>query len=76
MDNKPLRLLRLPEVLDRIPVSKSTWWAGVTSGRYPQPVKLGPRVTTWLEEDINRMILVSRQPAAERSVKADQDIVP
>jgi hypothetical protein len=28
-----------------IPVSKSTWWEGVKSGRFPKPVKLGPRIT-------------------------------
>nr|WP_213290168.1 AlpA family phage regulatory protein [Bradyrhizobium sp. sGM-13] len=35
-----------------IPVSKSTWWAGVKGGRYPKPVKLGPRITAWRVEDI------------------------
>jgi prophage regulatory protein len=35
-----------------IPVSKSTWWAGVKTGRYPKPVKLGPRITVWRAEDI------------------------
>ncbi len=39
-----------------IPVSKSTWWAGVSSGRYPQPVKLGPRVTAWRVEDIRALV--------------------
>ncbi len=39
-----------------IPVSKSTWWVGVRSGRYPQPVKLGPRVTAWRVEDIRALI--------------------
>lgn len=39
-----------------IPVSKSTWWAGVKSGRYPAPVKLGPRITAWRVEDIRRLI--------------------
>jgi len=34
------------------PVSKSTWWAGVKSGRYPQPVKLSERCTAWRVEDI------------------------
>ena len=38
-----------------IPVSKSTWWAGVKSGRFPQPVKLGPRTTAWRVEDIRRL---------------------
>ena len=53
----PLRLLRLPEVLNRVPVSKSTWWAGVASGRFPKPVRLGPRASAWLEGDINNLIL-------------------
>lgn len=38
------------------PVSRSTWWAGVKSGRFPQPVKLGPRTTAWRVEDIKRLI--------------------
>ncbi len=40
-----------------IPVSKSTWWAGVKSGRYPQPVRtLGVRITAWRVEDIRNLI--------------------
>lgn len=39
-----------------IPVSKSTWWAGVKSGRYPKPIKLGPRITAWRVEDIRNLI--------------------
>ena len=39
-----------------IPVSRSTRWAGVKSGRFPQPVKLGPRTTAWRIEDIRRLI--------------------
>jgi predicted DNA-binding transcriptional regulator AlpA len=39
-----------------IPVSKSTWWAGIKSGRYPDPIKLGPRITAWRVEDIRALI--------------------
>jgi prophage regulatory protein len=39
-----------------IPVSKSTWWAGVRTGRYPKPVKLGPRITAWRVEHIRALI--------------------
>jgi predicted DNA-binding transcriptional regulator AlpA len=35
------RLLRLWSVLEIIPVSKSTFYAGIASGRAPRPVKLG-----------------------------------
>lgn len=39
-----------------IPVCRSTWWAGVKSGRYPKPIKLSPRVTVWYAADIAKLI--------------------
>ena len=48
----PTGLLRLPQVLALIPVGKSSWWRGCKTGRYPKPVKLGPRTTVWRAEDI------------------------
>jgi predicted DNA-binding transcriptional regulator AlpA len=46
-----------PPLQPLIPVSKSTWWAGVRSGRYPRPVKsLGTRITAWRVEDIRNLI--------------------
>lgn len=38
------------------PVSASTWWAGVRAGRFPKPVKLGPRTTAWRVDDIRALI--------------------
>lgn len=52
--------VRLPEVLKVFPVSKSTWWAGVKEDRFPQPVKLGPKITAWRVEDI-RDLIASKQ---------------
>jgi predicted DNA-binding transcriptional regulator AlpA len=52
-------LLRLRQILapeGPIPVSKSTWWAGVKDGRFPKPVKLGTRISAWRVEDIRRLI--------------------
>jgi predicted DNA-binding transcriptional regulator AlpA len=48
--------LRLAQVLTIIPVSKSTWFEGVRSGRYPQPVKLGSRASGWKVEDIAALV--------------------
>jgi len=48
--------VRLPTILKLIPISKSTWWAGVKSGHFPQSVKLGKRVTAWKVEDIHQLI--------------------
>lgn len=38
------------------PVSRSTWWAGVKSGRYPKPHKISARCTAWRVEDVRRLI--------------------
>lgn len=48
--------LRLPTVLKYIPVSKTTWWNGVKSGRFPKSVKLGAGITTWRAEDVRKLI--------------------
>lgn len=51
--------LRLTAILapnGPIPVSKSTWWAGIKDGRFPKPVKLGARITVWRVEDIRALI--------------------
>ena len=46
-----------PPVPAIIPVSKSTWWAGIKTGRFPQPVHtLGGRITAWRVEDIRDLI--------------------
>ena len=40
----------------RIPVCESAWWEGCRTGRYPKPVKIGPRTTAWRVEDIKELI--------------------
>lgn len=45
-----------PPIPAVIPISKSSWWSGVKSGRFPQPVKLGPHTTAWRVEDIRALI--------------------
>ena len=62
--------LRISQILapaGPIPVSKSTWWAGVKDGRFPKPLKLGARVTVWRVEDIRQLItegVTAHGPAA------------
>ena len=51
-----VRLSSILAPIGPLPVSKSTWWLGVKQGRYPQPMKLGPRVTVWKAEDIWSLI--------------------
>ena len=48
--------LRLPQVHTIFPINKCAWWEGCRTGRYPKPVKLGPRTTVWRAEDIAAFI--------------------
>ncbi|WP_153146454.1 AlpA family transcriptional regulator [Dechloromonas sp. H13] len=52
--NKPTRAR--PPLPGVVPFSRCTWWNGVRSGKYPQPVKLGPNITAWRVEDIRALI--------------------
>jgi prophage regulatory protein len=67
------RLLRIKEVVgDKkanppvpglLPIGKSQFWAGVRSGKYPAPIKLGPRTTCWKLSDI---LLIVEQGVSEK----------
>ncbi len=57
--------IRLPKVLQLIPVGKSTWWAGIKSGRFPQGVKITPRTTAWRVEDISKLLETLSNEGAE-----------
>ena len=45
-------MLRLPNVLSLVGVSRSTWWKLVREGHAPEPVKLTARCTAWRAADI------------------------
>jgi len=48
--------VRLPTVLQVIPLGRTSWWNGVKSGRYPPAHKIGARATGWKVEDIRALI--------------------
>lgn len=39
-----------------IPVSHATLWRMVKAGRFPAPLKLGPKTTVWRAEDVRAWI--------------------
>lgn len=63
------RLIRLPEIIGNkktgekglLSIGATTWWMGVRAGRFPKPVKLGPRTTAWRESEV--LEIVKRGPA-------------
>ena len=63
---KITRLLRLKQIIGDpkssppleaiIPISKSSWWAGVKTGRFPQAIKLGENTTAWREDEVRELV--------------------
>lgn len=58
------RLLRLPEVMDRVGLKKSAIYDRMKTGRFPQSRMLGPRYVVWVESEIDEWV---REVATIRS---------
>jgi len=54
-------LIRLPEVLQLYPVSRSAWYQGIKRGIHPAPLKLaGGRTAAWRVSDVLALIEASQ----------------
>ena len=51
-----VRFLRLPEVLARTGLSRSTIYVRLDQGRFPRPVSLGGRAVGWIEAEVDEWI--------------------
>jgi len=56
MSEKHQRLLRLADVRDRVPYSRSTIYQLIAQGKFPKPISIGERAVAWLESDIDAWI--------------------
>lgn len=50
------QLIPLNDVLQLLRISKSSWWAGVKSLRYPPPVRLSAKTVRWSKRKILQII--------------------
>jgi predicted DNA-binding transcriptional regulator AlpA len=58
----PTRFLRLKQIIGDpkadppispiLPISKSSWYAGIKSGRYPAGISISPRTTIWRADEV------------------------
>lgn len=53
---KPPRLMRCPEVLSRVGLSKSTLYEMTTAGEFPGPIPIGRQAVAWLETEVDAWI--------------------
>lgn len=54
-DCEDITLIRIPEILKVIPVSKSKFWLMVQKGEFPKPIKIG-RSSFWTIEQVQTFI--------------------
>lgn len=45
-------VLRLPSVIARTGLSRSSIYLRISEGQFPAPIPLGPRAVGWLDSDI------------------------
>ncbi|MGH1483777.1 MAG: helix-turn-helix transcriptional regulator [Geminicoccales bacterium] len=50
-----MKFLRLPEVIERTGLSRSTIYRGIAEGWFPSPVKIGPRISAWPNTEIDAL---------------------
>ncbi len=47
-----MRFIRLPEVVERTGLARSTIYLRVAEGTFPKQISIGARAVAWLESDI------------------------
>ena len=45
-------ILKIPEVLALVKISKSTLYRFIEAGDFPRPIRLGPRARAWRKAEI------------------------
>lgn len=53
--NSGVTLMRIPQILEVMPVSKSKFWLMVQKGEFPKPIKIG-RSSFWTIEQVQTFI--------------------
>ncbi len=61
-------ILRLPAVMARTGLSRSTIYLRISEGSFPAPISLGGRAVGWIETEVNDW--VTQQIKASREVVA------
>jgi len=47
----PLVLMRIPQILEIMPISRATFCSMVKNGEFPKPIKIG-RLSLWTQEQV------------------------
>ena len=72
-----ITILRLPQVQARTGLSRSTIYAKVAAGRFPEMINLGGRAVGWLSDEVQDWLIArveaTRGPGANPTDSDDQN---
>lgn len=63
-------MLAIDEVLALVGISRSTWYAGIKSGRYPPSIPIGPASPRWSLGEVRKVTTGSYGKEREESEAA------
>ena len=67
-----IQILRRPDVSQRTGLGRSALYAAIKDGRFPKPIKLGPRASGWSAAEVAEWIterIAARDAAEAAAVK-------
>lgn len=53
---QPVRIIRLPEVINRVGLKRAAIYLYVGRGEFPKQINLGPRAVGWLEHEVDAWV--------------------
>ncbi|EKN3726584.1 TPA: AlpA family transcriptional regulator [Yersinia enterocolitica] len=53
-----INLIRLPEVIEKIRLKKSSIYHLISLNQFPRPIKLGPRSVAWVESEVDEWVII------------------
>lgn len=59
------RYLRLHQVIELIPVSKSTIWRWIRAGSFPRPAKVVAKIRLWSCQDVRAWMAAAHEEGSE-----------
>ncbi len=64
-----ITILRLPQVIARTGLSRSTIYAKVAAGKFPEPINLGGRAVGWLADEVEAWLVARVEATRGRTTQ-------
>jgi prophage regulatory protein len=74
MSSRPIRLLRLPQVIDATGLGKTTIYALQAEGDFPMRVKITAHSVAWVEEEVQAWLTARIERASSETAAVETQL--